>query len=417
MSSESFEMVSAGDVGVFRGGSGFPIRFQGQKGAELPFFKVSDMNTTGNELFMVRANNYVSEKLRASMGANRIPAGAIVFAKVGAAVFLERKRILAQDSCIDNNMAAFIVDSSRADVRFLHYLLSAFKLSSLVATTALPSLNGKQLRSIPLVMPSRLDEQIAIAKVLSSVDELIGSLEGLIKKKYAIQEGVIRQLLSGRTRLPGFTSEWQEVLLGEHVTYVKTVALSRAELDSHSPLRYLHYGDIHTSNSVRLDAAHDRMPRAAAAKARNAGRLQVGDLVFADASEDPEGVGKSIELVSIPPGGVVPGLHTIAARFDKTVLADGFKAYLQFVPGFREALLRLASGTKVLATTRKYISSVALNLPGIAEQQAIAEVLKNGDAEIEALRRQLERVRNIKQGMMQELLTGRTRLKTTGVSA
>ena len=148
-------MVSAGDVGVFRGGSGFPIRFQGQKGAELPFFKVSDMNTTGNELFMVRANNYVSEKLRASMGANRIPAGAIVFAKVGAAVFLERKRILAQDSCIDNNMAAFIVDSSRADVRFLHYLLSAFKLSSLVATTALPSLNGKQLRSIPLVMPSR----------------------------------------------------------------------------------------------------------------------------------------------------------------------------------------------------------------------------------------------------------------------
>ena len=94
------------------------------------------------------------------------------------------------------------------------------------------------------------------------------------------------------------------------------------------------------------------------------GELQVGDLVFADASEDLAGVGKSIEITSVPDGGLVPGLHTIAARFDKTVLADGFKAYLQFIPSFRQALLRLAAGTKVLATTRTYISSINLRLPG-----------------------------------------------------
>ena len=271
-------------------------------------------------------------------------------------------------------------------------------------------------RKVPFIVPP-IQEQRRIAEALRDSSELIDVLERLIAKKQAIKQGMMQQLLTGKTRLPGFSSEWVEALLGDHVLYVKTVALSRAELDTYSPLRYLHYGDIHTSDSVRLDAAHEKMPRASAAKAHSAGRLQVGDLVFADASEDSNGVGKSIEVVSIPESGVVPGLHTIAARFDKTVLADGFKAYLQFIPGFRDALLRLASGTKVLATTRKYISSVALRLPEVAEQHAIAAMLQDVGAEISALERQLENVRNIRQGMMQELLTGRTRLTSAEVAA
>jgi type I restriction enzyme, S subunit len=132
--------------------------------------------------------------------------------------------------------------------------------------------------------------------------------------------------------------------------------------------------------------------------------------VFADASEDPVGVGKSVEITSVPAGGVVPGLHTIAARFEKSVLADGFKSYLQFIPAFRASLLRLAAGTKVLATTRTHISSVELSLPGVDEQRAIAAVLRDSDHEIDALADRLRKVQPIKQGMMQQLLTGRTRL-------
>ncbi len=195
------------------------------------------------------------------------------------------------------------------------------------------------------------------------------------------------------------------------MSYVKTVALSRAQLDAKSPLKYLHYGDIHTRSSVLLDAVAEEMPRASALLAGRAGQLRCGDLVFADASEDPAGVGKSVEIVDVPSGGVVPGLHTIAARFDKSVLADGFKAYLQFIPAFREQLLRLAAGTKVLATTRSYISSVILTLPpDVTEQKAIAEVLHDSEREIDALRIRLSKARDMKTGMMQQLLTGRTRL-------
>lgn len=275
--------------------------------------------------------------------------------------------------------------------------------------SGIPKVNREALAGYELPVPPK-SEQRAIGEVLSDADDLIMALEKLIAKKRDVKQGMMQELLAGRTRLPGFTGHWREITLGDHVTYVPTVALSRDQLDQESPLKYLHYGDIHTRSSLLLDAATESMPRAASHLTSRAGRLALGDLVFADASEDPDGVGKSVEVSDVPPEGVVPGLHTIAARFDKSVLADGFKGYIQFIPAFRAALLRLAAGTKVLATTRSYISSIALTLPGADEQRAIAEVLQDADAEITALERRLESARAVKIGMMQELLTGRTRL-------
>lgn len=294
------------------------------------------------------------------------------------------------------------------------YLGSEFAQSWLADNAVggtMPNLNTRILAALPLLLPTR-QSQDAIVTALSDAHNVVEEIESQIAKKQAIKQGLIQQLLTGRTRLSSFGSTWSDVTLGDHVTYVKTVALSREQLNRSAPLRYLHYGDIHTRSSVTLDAATEEMPRADARLAGRAGLLRPGDLVFADASEDPAGVGKSVEIIGVPKDGVVPGLHTIAARFDKAVLADGFKAYLQFIPTFRQALLRLAAGTKVLATTRSYISSVTLPLPSVAEQQAIALVLQDCEAEIVALHDRLAKARAIKTGMMQQLLTGRVRLPT-----
>ena len=194
--------LTAGDVGVFKGGNGFAIRFQGKRDEVFPFFKVSDMNNPGNEIFMNGANNTISESARERIGATAFPADAIVFAKVGAAVFLERKRILVRPSCIDNNMAAFVVDESIINPRFAHFALVNFQLSSLVAVGALPSLNGTQLRSIPLTIPSDLDEQRAIADTLTDADDELGALERHLETTCAIKTGMMQELLTGRTRLP-----------------------------------------------------------------------------------------------------------------------------------------------------------------------------------------------------------------------
>lgn len=343
--------------------------------------------------------------------------------RVGDIVFA-RKGAVDRSACVRDAQDGWFLGSDGIRVRlgsaagsanpiFIGYALQTSEVRRWLlhnATgTTMATLNQSLLERVPVWVPQRR-EQDRIAQTIDDASDAVDLLEQLIAKKRDLKQGMMQELLTGRTRLPGFEADWRDVLLGDHVTYLKTVALPREQLDQVSPLRYLHYGDIHTRTSVRLDAAAEPMPRAPGRLAVNAGRLAAGDVVFADASEDPAGVGKSVEVANVPPEGVVPGLHTIAARFDKQVLADGFKAYLQFIPAFRQSLLRLAAGTKVLATTRAYVSSIRLRLPDPAEQRAIAGVLFDIDGEIAALERRLESARAVKMGMMQELLTGRTRL-------
>jgi type I restriction enzyme S subunit len=145
-------------------------------------------------------------------------------------------------------------------------------------------------------------------------------------------------------------------------------------------------------------------------KASRLDRLRDGDVVFADASEDIAGVCKSVEIAGANNYEVVAGLHTITARFDKSVLADGFKSLLQHCPLFSRHLRRLAAGTKVYATNRSHIATVEMPLPKPDEQIAISEMLSDMDAELEALEARRNKVQSLKHAMLQELLTGKTRL-------
>ncbi len=192
--------VKAGEVGCFSGGNGFPTRFQGLSAGEYPFFKVSDMNSIGNETFLDNANNYIDEGVRRQLGAKSFPKHSIVFAKVGAAVFLERKKVLSKVSCLDNNMAAFVVDASRADWRFVHFSFLSINFGSFVSTTALPSLSGKTLSEIDLQLPP-IEEQTAIATILSDMDTELAALETRLAKARQLKQGMMQELLTGRIRL------------------------------------------------------------------------------------------------------------------------------------------------------------------------------------------------------------------------
>ena len=270
-----------------------------------------------------------------------------------------------------------------------------------------PGLNLQDLRGFAIALPGS-EEQRAIAGALSDIDALLSRLDRLIAKKLDLKLAAMQQLLTGQTRLPGFQGEWEVRLLGEHVRFLKNGVNSRAELAAYGSTKYLHYGDIHVAGGNTLDPSS--LPCLSAEKARSLDRLADGDLVFVDASEDMSGVGKSVEIVGSSHTDLVAGLHTIAARFDSAVLADGFKAYLQFCPPFRQHLGRLAAGTKVYATNRRHIATVEMPLPSTDEQTAISTVLSEMDAELSALEARRDKTRALKQGMMQELLTGRTRL-------
>ncbi|HHX48672.1 MAG TPA: hypothetical protein GX718_15150, partial [Brevibacterium sp.] len=331
------------------------------------------------------------------------PARAIVFAKVGAAVYKERKRILAQDSCIDNNMAAFIVDETRLDVRFAHYLLTAFKMSDLVAVGALPSLNGGQLRSIPMLVPPELSDQRRIAAALTDADDLIDTLGALIVKKQAIKQGLMQQLLTGRTRLPGFTDSWRRATLGELGAFSKGRGVKRDDVRS-SGVPCIRYGELYTdfvnyTSSTRSFVSPD--------VAATALPIRSGDLLFAGSGETRDEIGMCVAYVG--DAAAVAGGDIVILRGNGAFNAV-FLATLTNLPSVATQKSHAGQGDAVVHISSRAIGDIRVEIPSKTEQDAIADVIIDADRELEALLARLRKARDIKAGMMQQLLTGRVRL-------
>ncbi len=264
------------------------------------------------------------------------------------------------------------------------------------------------LNFVVLVPP--LHEQQAIATALSDIDVLIASLDQLIAKKRDIKQATMQQLLTGKTRLPGFSGEWKVRKFGEVFQFLNTANNSRSDLSVNGGIKYIHYGDIHTKWRSFLDCSSDELPLIQRDKVRNMPFLEDGDLVMADASEDYEGIGISVEVKNATGKKVVAGLHTFLLRGNKEVLADGFKGFLQYLPAVKDALKKAATGISVYGISKNNVRNISICLPDISEQQAIATILSDMDAEIAALEQRRDKTRSLKQGMMQELLTGKTRL-------
>lgn len=198
--SEPWKKVRLGDFGRFVSGNCFPLQYQGEQQGELPFYKVSDFNNNNDDRYLHEANNYISHDTSNILHCNIIPQNSIVFAKIGAAIFLERKRLTSKQCCIDNNMMSFQL-SDRYDSDFLLYVLKTINLGDLVNATALPALKTKDLQELGILLPPSLVEQHAISHILSGMDNEIITLETKRDKYAVIKQGMMQQLLTGRIRL------------------------------------------------------------------------------------------------------------------------------------------------------------------------------------------------------------------------
>ena len=354
---------------------------------------------------------FISAKKYRELESCAVRPGDVLLSLVGTVGKLLEVPDAAPLGVINPRLIRFSFDTSKVLPKFFRYQFESDRVQSRLSRQAqggtMGVLNAGGLRPFRIPLPP-LPEQRAIAAALRDVDALLDGLERLIAKKRDLKQAAMQQLLTGQTRLPGFHGEWEMRRLGNHVGFLRNGVNSRAELTQDDAVRYLHYGDVHACRNGMLDPS--QLPRLPLGKAKSLDRLRDGDLVLADASEDLIGVSKSVEICGVRGAEVVSGLHTIAARFDKKVLADGFKAYLQFCPAFSGQLRRLAAGTKVYATNRAHVASIEMRLPRVDEQSAIASILSDMDAELSALEARRAKTRALKQAMMQELLTGKTRL-------
>jgi type I restriction enzyme S subunit len=282
-------------------------------------------------------------------------------------------------------------------------------------TTNLASINKTALGELPVVIPP-LSEQCALATALRDMDVLLEGLETLIAKKRNLKQAAMQQLLTGQTRLPGFTGEWEVKTLGELFDFSGGYSASRDQLSSEGHC-YLHYGDIHGATKTFIDATADyaNIPKLdlPLSKVSPKSLLQDGDVVFVDASEDDEGTSKHVVVVNKDNVPFISGLHTIVAKSKTDEINHEYRRYCFQTKTIRDQFRFYAVGTKVSGISKTNIPRLTMPVPSSDEQAAIASVLIDMDSELDALEQRLAKTRDLKQAMMQELLTGKTRLVTS----
>lgn len=188
-----WEVNLLGDLGKAQSGIGFPDSEQGGK-VGVPFYKVSDMNNTGNEHEMVCANNYVTLEQINQRGWKPISdVPAIFFAKVGAAVLLNRKRLCNVPFLLDNNTMAFSIDTSKIDTYFAKTIFETIDLTALVQIGALPSYNAKDVESISVLIPSK-NEQRRIGEFFQKLDKSISLQQEKLDKLKDLKKAYLNEL-------------------------------------------------------------------------------------------------------------------------------------------------------------------------------------------------------------------------------
>jgi type I restriction enzyme, S subunit len=302
-----------------------------------------------------------------------------------------------------NQRVAKVIASSRADIDFIYHVLQTrFFVASMkdaMAGSDPPNIGSKTLGGILVAVPGSLQEQRAISTALSDVDALIAGLEKLIAKKRDLKQAAMQQLLTGQTRLPGFSGEWTVKRFGE-VAALRNGYMFRSET-------YLSTGNykVITIANVQdgyMAAEFCNVVGAPPKDIQPHQELKIGDILISMTGN----VGRVCRvsedncLLNQRVGKLVP--MAIDGDYLFAVLCS---------PSFTESMIGTAKGGAQPNLSAMDINEYEFRMPmNIAEQAAIATVITDINAELSALEFRQAKIREIKQGMMQDLLTGRTRL-------
>ena len=297
-----------------------------------------------------------------------------------------------------------IIDvSQQYNVKYVYYQLKYLNLHSLIFGSGQPLITGTQLKQLKF-RNVELKEQVTIVKALSDIDSLISSLQKLIEKKKAIKQGAMQELLTGKKRLPGFYGKWKhgvwkDVLAG----FYSGATPYRGRADYYKGnIRWVSSGELNY-NIIKDTIEH------ISEKAKNETSLVVhpaGTFLMAITGLEAAGTRGSCAIL----GKDATTNQSCMAIYgtDKMVIPYLYHYYLL---NGEELAFQYCQGTKQQRYTAAIVKELPIYYPcDIVEQQAIAQVLSDMDSEIEQLEKKLAKYQQIKQGMMQELLTGQIRL-------
>lgn len=374
---EKWECFLLGErVKIFRGGSPRPIEAYITSSADgVNWIKIGDVK---------EGDKYITstqEKILQS-GASKSRAVHVGDFILSNSMSFGRPYILAVDGCIHDGWLTIQNYDNCFIKEFLYYLLSSEKIYNqyiaMAAGSSVKNLNKEKVSSVVVVCPANTEQQL-IANALSDIDELIFSLEKLIAKKKAVKQGAMQDLLTGKKRLPGFSGEW-EMLRLEQI------------LDYEQPINYIVGNEDYTYSGT---------PVLTAGKSFVLGYTNEDFGIFTDLPiilfDDFLTASRYVDFKFKVKSSAVKMLKKRRSQDNIRVIFE---------------MMQLID-FQVVDHQRHWISQfskLTIKLPNADEQNAIADTIANMDNEIESLEKKLAKYRNIKQGMMQQLLTGQIRL-------
>ena len=401
---EDWEEISLGDVGEVKMCKRI-MKYQTSDKGDIPFYKIGTFGKS--------ADAFISKDLYESFKSkyNYPKKGDILLSAagtIGRTVVFNGEPSYFQDS----NIVWIENDEHLLSNALLYYIYK--NLSWVTESGTIPRIYNSIVKSIKFCIPVDKSEQIRIATALSNIDTLISELGKLIEKKRAIKQGAMQQLLTGKKRLKGFSEPWVEKKLGENATILRGGSPRPIEdyiTDSQDGLNWIKIGDVKPDDKYFRKTA-EKIKKEGLTKTR---QVKKGDFILSNSMSFGRPYILDIDGC-IHDGWLV--IQDYQEAYDMQ-----FLYYVLCSDGVKNQYIAMAAGSSVQNLNKEKVANVILNAPvSLEEQTAVASVLSSMDDEISALETKKAKYEQIKQGMMQQLLTGKIRLvnivaKTNTISA
>lgn len=388
MSNVTWDTVSLGEVCRIEAGAGFPVVYQGLKNQEFPFFKVGDMNTMGNEIEMRVFQHSISEEVRKKLRAIAFPAGTIVFPKIGAAIATNKKRLLVNPSCVDNNVMA-LIPSENLDSGFLYYLLLNKDLSDFANTGNPPSIRQTTIEEWAIPLPP-LPEQKRIASLLRRADRLRQLRHTAHDLGDALLQSVFLEMF-GKVR-----GKTNEELLGN----ISDIASGVTKGQNYNGRKTVEVPYLRVANvqDGYLDLSEIKTIQALPSEVEEL-RLQVGDVVMTEGGDfDKLGRG-AIWRGEIE--NCIHQNHIFRVRLDKArVIPEFFENYLLSPEAKKYFLTASKQTTNLASINMTQLKQLPVPLYPLSLQEEFAGVVRR----VESLRGRISEAERQVEGLFESLL-------------
>ena len=402
---EDWDAKSLSQIGVFSKGKGV-TRANAQSG-NIPCVRYGEIYTSHND-FIRTFYSHISPEVAAT--ATKLKKGDVLFAGSGETKEEIGKAVafLGDEEACAGGDIIILSPNEGASSKYLGYVLNAatavIQKASMGQGDAVVHIHAKELGNVVIPFP-KFEEQEKIADALSGVDDMIGALDEAIAKKRQIKEGLMQQLLTGETVIPGFSGEWQKKRVGDiGFTYSGLTGKTKNDF-GHGEAQYITFLNV-LNNPVlktdifeRVDVHSDERQNAA----------KKGDLFFNTSSETPEEVG-ICALLNADIDNLYLNSFCFGFRLTDPDVDGLYLSYFWRSKQGREIMSALAQGATRYNLSKEYFNKAIITLPPIELQRYIANTITAADKEIAGLEQKRDKYLLVKQGMMQELLTGKTRI-------